>query len=79
MAVSEDYIYLLSSNNKANVGVTGIKANNSSVYKFDWEGRIIQRYDLGVDASSFGVDESRNRFYVTVVENDDDPIWYFEF
>lgn len=79
LSVTDKFIYLLSSNNKTNEHKTGIKTNNSSVYKFDWDGKILQRYDLGVDASSFGVDEARSRFYVTVVENDEDPIWYFEF
>lgn len=79
LAITKDYIYLLSSNNKLNQHVTGIFVKNSSIYKLNWEGDLIQEYKLGLDASSFGVDEKNKRFYVTVTENDDEPIWYFEY
>lgn len=79
LAITNDYIYLLSSNNKLNQHVTGIFVKNSSVYKLNWEGDLIQEYKLGLDASSLAVDEKNNRFYVTVNENDDEPIWYFEY
>lgn len=78
ISVSPDFVYVLSSNNKVNQYLTGVRTNSSSVIKMDWNGTILGRYDLGVDASSFAVDEAQNRFYVTLNENDDTPIVYFD-
>ncbi len=74
-----NYLYVLSSNNKVNQFLTGQKGSGSAIFKLDWDGTILTQYNLGVDASSFGVDESNNRFYVSLNENDENPIVYFEF
>ncbi len=79
LSITNDYIYLLSSNNKLNQHVTGIMTNNSSIYKIDWDGNLIQEFQLGLDVSSMAVDEKLKRFYVTVNDNDGEPIWYFDF
>lgn len=76
---TSNYLYVLSSNNKVNQFLTGQKGSGSAIFKLDWNGSILTQYNLGVDASSFGVDESNNRFYVSLNEIDDNPIVYFEF
>lgn len=76
---TSNYLYVLSSNNKVNQFLAGQKGLGSSIIKLNWDGVILAQYNLGVDASSFGVDESNNRFYISLNESDDNPIVYFEF
>ncbi|MHA7131234.1 TolB-like 6-bladed beta-propeller domain-containing protein [Algoriphagus namhaensis] len=79
ISASEDYIYILSANYPLNSYLTGVPSNASQIFKFNWDGDVQAVYNLNISGTSFGVDEVKRRFYVTVNENDENPIWYFDF
>ena len=76
---TEKSIYVLSANYTLNRFLTGLSYDESQIFQFNWQGDLQAIYNLNILASSFGVDERAKRFYVTAEENDDEPIWYFDY
>jgi len=79
ISATEDYIYILSANYPLNRFLTGIPSNESQIFKFNWDGDLQEVFNLNITGTSFGVDEAKKRFYVTVEENDEEPVRYFDF